>query len=440
MSDIQEISYFIGTDDHDAIDPTEHRKSLAERFARIRAITKELAARLSVEDCMLQSMPDTSPVKWHLAHTTWFFEIFVLERSDPHHIPFDPQYRYLFNSYYDAVGPQYPRARRGLLSRPSLTEIGAYRRTVDEQVLCGLLSGRWPRALLDLIELGLHHEQQHQELILTDIKHGFWGNPDFPAYRMLSVPEIKTAPDHQWIEYEGGRAMVGAASAGFSFDNERPRHAVLLPSFELGSRLVTNGEYAEFIADHGYDRPDLWLSEGWAWRSREHWKAPLYWLHEEKSGRGSPERVFTLGGMRAFDANEPVCHISYFEADAYARWRKCRLPTEHEWECAAVKSGSSRAGTFLDSGLLHPGKTMQNSGIAQLFGDAWEWTQSAYLPYPGFCTAESELGEYNGKFMINQMVLRGGSCATPRDHIRSTYRNFFPPHARWQFSGIRLAR
>jgi ergothioneine biosynthesis protein EgtB len=445
MSDTINIPSYIGGHSYRRPDTDERRRLLIARYVRIRAVTKALAAGLTPEDCMLQSMPDASPVKWHLAHTTWFFEVFVLERADPEYIPFDQQYRYLFNSYYNAIGEQYPRPRRGLLSRPSLAEINSYRRSIDEQILCGISERRWPDTLLDAIELGLHHEQQHQELILTDIKHHFWNNPSLPAYRPLPAPPPRPAPALQWLAFEGGRATIGAPASGFSYDNERPQHEVLATPFELASRLVTNGEYAEFIEDGGYERPELWLSDGWALRQRKRWKAPLYWLQDfsGKSGRSfTARKVFTLGGIRSLNADEPVCHISYFEADAYARWRNYRLPTESEWEYVAARSDRAGSGAFLEDGLLHPRVAKATeSDLAQMLGDAWEWTCSAYLPYPGFSTStDNALGEYNGKFMINQMVLRGGSCATSHDHVRPSYRNFFSPHSRWQFSGIRLAR
>jgi ergothioneine biosynthesis protein EgtB len=444
MSDIINTPY-TGGQSYRRPDTDERRRLLIARFARIRAVTKALAAGLTPEDCMLQSMPDASPVKWHLAHTTWFFEVFVLERADPEYVPFDRQYRYLFNSYYNAIGEQYPRPQRGLLSRPSLAEVNSYRRSIDEQVLCGISGGRWPAPLLDTIEIGLHHEQQHQELILTDIKHHFWKNPALPVYRPLPVPPPRPAPALRWLAFAGGRTSIGAATGSFSYDNERPRHDVLASPFELASRLVTNGEYTEFIEDGGYERPELWLSDGWALRQKKRWRTPLYWLYESSARAKSSfttHKVFTLGGIRSPNANEPVCHISYFEADAYARWCKCRLPTEYEWEHMAAHSGRAGSGAFLEDGLLHPcvAKATE-SGVAQMLGDAWEWTCSAYLPYPGFRTSmDTALGEYNGKFMINQMVLRGGSCATSRDHVRPSYRNFFLPHSRWQFSGIRLAR
>jgi ergothioneine biosynthesis protein EgtB len=377
-------------------------------------------------------MPDASPVKWHLAHTTWFFETFVLERHAPGYVPFDPAFRVLFNSYYNGVGDQHPRPERVLVSRPDLAAVRAYRAHV-EAALAELLRDP-PQDARDLIELGLHHEQQHQELILTDLKHLFSRNPARPAYHPR-WPLTRVQPQSlRWCEHEGGLVEAGHAGAGFAFDNEMPRHRALVPPFALASRPVTHGEFAQFIADGGYRRPELWLSVGWDMVVARGWQAPLYW----ENGDGA-WRVFTLHGMADIDPHTPVCHVSFFEADAYARWAGARLPTEFEWE--TVAAALPVEGNFVDSQALHPLPQRQAvAGPAQMFGDVWEWTRSDYGPYPGFRTAPGAVGEYNGKFMCGQYVLRGGSCATPQSHVRATYRNFFAPDARWQFSGIRLAR
>jgi ergothioneine biosynthesis protein EgtB len=379
-------------------------------------------------------MPDASPTKWHLAHTTWFFETFVLEPARPERPPFDPRFRFLFNSYYNAVGPQYARPERGLLSRPSLDEVLAYRAAIDEALL-EWLDGAGPRdsELLARVELGIQHEQQHQELILTDAKHALGRNPLRPAYRVLPEPPRAEAPALRFEPFAEGVRSVGHAGPGFAFDNEAPRHRLLLPAFELASRCVTNGEYLGFLDDGGYERPELWLSDGWAWREAEDVCAPLYW--ERVDGAWT---TFTLAGPRALRAEEPVVHVSFYEAAAFAEWSGARLPTEHEWEVAAA--GAPVEGNFLEGGRLHPAPAPAGPRAAQLFGDVWEWTRSDYAPYPGFRPSAGALGEYNGKFMCNQRVLRGGSCATPASHVRASYRNFFPPTARWQFSGIRLAK
>jgi len=389
---------------------------LAEHYREVRAATDALAAPLSAEDCAIQSMPDASPVKWHLAHTTWFFETLVLE-AIPGHAPFDPAFRVLFNSYYESVGQQHPRPERGLLSRPPLERVRAYRRHVDARVLRLLDSGA-PDPLLAVIELGVHHEQQHQELILTDLLHAFWRNPLRPAYREERPAGGASARPLSWRASAAGVREIGHAGPGFAFDNERPRHRIFVEAFELASRPVTNAEYLAFVGDGGYARPELWLSDGFAAARARGWSAPLYW--EERDGEWWS---FTLAGMARLRPDDPVCHVSHYEADAYARWAGARLPTEAEWECAAEDAGAAAL----------PGATA-------LPGAVWEWTASAYTPYPGFRPLGGSLGEYNGKFMSNQLVLRGGSRATPRGHIRRSYRNFFPPDARWQFSGIRLAR
>ena len=380
-------------------------------------------------------MPDASPAKWHLAHTSWFFETFVLEKALADYRPFHPRFRVLFNSYYNTVGEQYPRPDRGLVSRPSLAEVRDYRAHVDEHVTKLIEDEALDETLAAIVDLGLHHEQQHQELVLTDLKHMLGQNPLRPAYRDLPEPAAADPGPIRWCEQPGGIASIGHEGGGFSFDNERPRHRVLLEPFALASRLTTNREYLEFIEDRGYQRPELWLSDGWTAVRSGGWHAPLYWWREDDGSWWS----LTLGGPREIALDEPVCHVSYYEADAFANWAQARLPREEEWEMVAAKAAPD--GNFVEEDLLHP-RSAAASGAepAQLFGDVWEWTQSPYAPYPGFRAESGALGEYNGKFMVNQLVLRGGSCATPRSHIRASYRNFFPPHCRWQFSGIRLAR
>jgi ergothioneine biosynthesis protein EgtB len=408
--------------------------ALAPRYRAIRAATEALAAPLSPEDCAIQSMPDASPVKWHLAHTSWFFETFVLEPHVPGYRVYDAAFRVLFNSYYNAVGDKHPRPQRGLLSRPSLDAVRAYRAHVDA-AMAALLARTEPSSRLGgLIELGLNHEQQHQELILTDVKHMLSCNPLKPAYapaRVVDDPASAAALD--WIAFDEGLIEIGHDGAGFAFDNETPRHRQYLERFALASRPVTNAEYAAFVADGGYRHAELWLSEGWDWLNANGIATPLYW----EDGSSGP-RQFTLQGMLPLEGDAPVCHVSLFEADAYARWAGARLPTEAEWELAAATVPVE--GRFAEDGALRPRPARRVAPLAQLFGDVWEWTCSAYAPYPGFRPAAGAIGEYNGKFMCNQYVLRGGSCATPRSHIRVTYRNFFPAAARWQFSGIRLAR
>ena len=404
--------------------------TLMERFVAARAQTLRLAQPLSAEDCALQSMPDTSPVKWHLAHTTWFFETFVLAPAITGYQPYHPEFRSLFNSYYIGVGARHPRPERGLLSRPSLDDILAYRRHVNGRIAALMDAGApvWEA----LVELGIQHEQQHQELILTDLKHLLSRNPLAPAYITApATPAVQALP-RGWQALPDGIRRIGFEGSGFCFDNELPRHRVFLDAFEIATRPVTNGEYAEFIADGGYDRHDLWLSEGWDVRHAQGWQAPLYWQREDEGWS-----VFTLYGRRALDPAAPVCHVSFFEADAYARWAGARLPTEAEWESHAATQQVD--GHFAEAGIFEP-RAATDANVTQVFGDVWEWTRSAYEPYPGYRSAAGAVGEYNGKFMSNQYVLRGGSCATPRSHIRASYRNFFPASARWQFSGIRLAR
>jgi ergothioneine biosynthesis protein EgtB len=402
-----------------------------------------LCATLAPEDFVVQSMPDASPAKWHLAHTTWFFEEFVLQHArtpaggayEFH----DPGFRYLFNSYYNAVGPMHTRSSRGLLSRPTVQQVLAYRKAVDERMLELLQQGLDPEAER-VLTLGFNHEQQHQELLLTDIKHLFSCNPLLPAFAQPSARTTRAAPALDYKPFDGGLLEIGHRGTGFTFDNELPCHRVFLAPFELANRPITNGEFLDFIRDGGYRNASLWLSDGWATVKGEQWTRPIYWSD-------TLEQEFTLnGGLRELDPQAPACHLSCYEADAFARWAGARLPTEFEWEIAAAEV--PRAGNFVESRQWHPvtaphptpSGRANGLPLLQMFGDMWEWTQSAYAPYPGYRAAAGALGEYNGKFMVNQLVLRGGSCATPASHIRATYRNFFNPAARWQFSGVRLAR
>jgi ergothioneine biosynthesis protein EgtB len=405
---------------------------LLARYGEVRGTTARLCEPLSAEDMLVQSMPQASPTKWHLAHTTWFFEAFVLAEL-PGHRPFHESFGYLFNSYYNALGDRLSRPKRGLLSRPSLAQVMRYREHVDG-AMRQLLASRASSNLRRLTLIGLHHEQQHQELILTDIKHALGGNPLKPSYRDRPAALAGVAPPLRWMEHPGGLIDIGHAGAGFAYDNETPRHRVFLRPFRLASRLATCGDYMAFLDDGGYSRPELWLSDGWDACQREGWQAPLYW--EKTEGRWWQ---YTLAGPRRVREDELVIHVSFYEADAFARWSGARLPTEAEWE--AVAADVPVAGSFLDADRLHPAPAEENGGgTAQLFGEAWQWTASPYVAYPGYRTPEGALGEYNGKFMCNQLVLRGGSCLTPRSHFRRSYRNFFPPDARWQFSGVRLAR
>jgi ergothioneine biosynthesis protein EgtB len=403
---------------------------IAARFLQVRQRTLELCACLSAEDLQLQSMPDASPGKWHLAHTSWFFEQFVLGR-DPAYRPRDPAWHYLFNSYYQSVGPMHARPQRGLLSRPSLDEVRDYRRYIDDAV--GELLGRADDAELSgLVELGLQHEQQHQELLLTDIKHAFWCNPLQPAYRApIAAPADTKAVPLRFVEGREGIVEIGHRGEGFAFDNETPRHRTLLQPHALANRLVTNAEYLAFVREGGYREPGLWLSDGWATLQREAWQHPIYWQDDLA-------REFTLAGVRELGPHEPVCHLSYYEAEAFARWAGARLPTEAEWESAAQDIAID--GNLQDAQRFQPRAASGDAGLLQLYGDVWEWTASPYVSYPGFRPLPGSLGEYNGKFMCGQWVLRGGSCVTPRDHLRASYRNFFPPQARWQFAGLRLGQ
>jgi len=406
----------------------------ADEFAGLRASTTALCAGLSPEDCNLQAMAETSPAKWHLAHTTWFFETFVLEPYAADYLPVNPLYRMLFNSYYNGVGAQYPRPQRGLLSRPSLDEVLEYRDTVTAAVTELLQESNHPEAadISARVELGMHHEAQHQELLLTDLKYSLFQNPLFPAYREQEPESAPAASPLGWVGYAGGEVATGHDSNGFAFDNETPRHAALLRPFQLASRLVTNGEYLEFIADEGYDNPEYWLSDGWSDICETGIRQPLYW------GNIDGEWFeYTLHGLQPLDLNAPVSHVSGYEAQAYAAWSGQRLPTETEWECVAQSADIT--GNFLDSEALRP-LSATGAGVQQLFGDCWEWTNSAYLPYPGYRASAGALGEYNGKFMSGQMVLRGGSCLSRAFHIRPSYRNFFYARDRWQCTGIRLAK
>ena len=418
-----------------AMAPTLDRPALLARYRHVRRTTERLCAPLAAEDHVVQAMPDVSPTKWHLAHVSWFFETFLLEPNLPGYAPQHPGYRVLFNSYYNAVGPQFSRPDRGHLSRPTVAEVLAYRAWVDDGMIALLERGEDARlaAALPLLDLGLNHEQQHQELILTDIKYNLAVNPLRPAYHSVTLPRGPAARPLGWREQAGGLHGIGHEGDGFAFDNESPRHTVYLRPYRLADRPVINGEYLAFMDAGGYDTASLWLSEGWRTVRERGWQAPLYW--EQRDGVWYTQ---TLSGLLPLDPHAPVAHVSYFEADAYARWRDARLPTEQEWEHAAA--GAAIAGNFQDSGVFHPLAATDDGGaLAQLFGDVWEWTQSAYAPYPGYRPASGAVGEYNGKFMVSQMVLRGGSCVTPRSHLRASYRNFFPPDARWQFSGIRLA-
>jgi len=415
--------------------PDEQRSFWSNAYLNVRQQSVALCAPLTREDYVIQTAPEASPAKWHLAHVSWFFETFLLKAYLSGYAEFHPLFGYLFNSYYEQVGKFHPRQERGFLSRPGVDDIIRYRAYVDEHMLTLLQragDGVWP-ALQQRLEIGLNHEQQHQELLLTDIKLNFSVNPLRPAYRD-DLPETSSAvaPPLHWIALPGGIHEIGYQGSGFAYDNEKPRHRVYLNAFRLASRPVTNGEFLAFMQDGGYDNPAFWLSDGWAASRRLHWSSPLYW--ESQDGAWWH---FTLGGMRPLNLAEPVCHVSYYEADAYAAWAGKRLPVEAEWEVAA--RGLAIAGNLRDSGRLHPAPAPPGNGLLQMYGDVWEHTASPYQAYPGYRPAAGALGEYNGKFMCNQMVLRGGACVTAADHVRTSYRNFFYPHERWQFQGIRLA-
>lgn len=410
-------------------------ETLVARFDDLRAQTEALAASLAAEDQVVQSMPDCSPTKWHLAHVTWFFETFILKPYLPGYAVKHPQFAYLFNSYYEAAGSRHPRFRRGLITRPTVAEVADYRAYVTgamHQLMEGADAAQW-EVLAPLVELGVNHEQQHQELILMDILHLFSCNPLKPSYSRFKSSGVGEAAPLDWLEFDGGIHPIGHDGHGFAYDNEGPRHEVLMRPFRLASRAVTNREWVAFIEDDGYRRPELWLSDGWATVNSENWEAPLYWERTE-----SGWQAMTLCGQRPIDLDAPVCHVSFYEADAFARWCGKRLPIEAEWELAA--GTCEPVGNMLGHGFLRPiAAPAVDDGLAQMFGDVWEWTSSAYGPYPGYRPPPGAIGEYNGKFMCNQMVLRGGCCVTPDGHVRASYRNFFYPHQRWAFAGVRLA-
>jgi len=410
---------------------TRPAEVLAARYSRIRRVSLEICEPLQTEDFVVQSMPDASPTKWHLAHTSWFFEQFLLKPLLAGYRAFHPDFEYLFNSYYQSVGRMHARPQRGLLTRPTVDEVLRYREHVDEHMQKLLRARPDDEKLLAVGTLGVNHEQQHQELMLTDIKHLFSLNPLLPAYRPgADEPNDAAAPMH-FIPFDGGIREIGASGKHFCFDNELPRHRTLVEPYALADRLVTSGEYLEFIRDGGYRRPEFWLSDGWSTVVREGWTRPIYWSE-------SLDSEFTLHGLQPLRIAAPVCHVSFYEVDAFARWAGARLPSEAEWELAA--ESLPVIGNLLNSGALHPIAAGVQPGMKQMFGDVWEWTASPYSAYPGYQPPPGALGEYNGKFMCNQLVLRGGSCATPADHVRASYRNFFYADARWQFMGVRLAR
>jgi ergothioneine biosynthesis protein EgtB len=422
------------------------RELLIRRYDAVRSLSEKLAAPLTAEDQCVQSMPDASPTKWHLGHTSWFFETVVLRQYVADYRVFDDAFHFIFNSYYESLGPRQPRAERGLLTRPGAQQVAAYRAHVDEAMRAFAASAddaAWSAAA-PLLVLGLNHEQQHQELLLTDIKHLLSRSPLLPAYLPRTPRAAQAAVPLNWIDCAGGRVEVGHEGTSFAFDNETPRHDVLLRPYQLANRCVTCDEYLAFMREGGYQRPEFWLSDGWAMRSAQDWRAPLYWQQSPLAGSDGSWQSFGLQGLADIDPAEPVCHLSFYEAAAYAQWAGARLPTEFEWEAASARVAFD--GHFLDPAQVHPaaatdeGESQGGSGLLQMYGDVWEWTRSSYDPYPGFKPLAGAVGEYNGKFMVGQIVLRGGSCATPEGHMRPSYRNFFPPAARWQFSGLRLAR
>jgi ergothioneine biosynthesis protein EgtB len=414
-------------------------EKLLARFHGVRNFTGKLAQDLAPEDCVVQSMPEVSPTKWHLAHTTWFFETFILKKWLAGYRDAVPEYAYLFNSYYNAAGTMHRRDLRGMISRPTVKETKKYRASINSDIDDLIIGAdeKLFREIEPILTLGIHHEQQHQELLITDIKHVFAQNPLYPVFwpRKIDNRKIDVTPA-KFLEFDEATIEIGHDGNGFSYDNEGPRHRALVLPFSLANRLVTNREYLEFMADNGYSRPEFWLSLGWTTVSEQNWRAPLYWI--ERDGEWWN---FTLSGLRKIDLSEPVTHLSYFEAAAYANWAGARLPTEFELERAVANIAID--GNFVETEQLHPtalDHAPANGELGQIFGDVWEWTRSSYSPYPGYRAEPGALGEYNGKFMCNQYVLRGGSCATSRTHIRKTYRNFFQPDKRWQFTGIRLAR
>ena len=414
-------------------------ESLLARFHQVRDFTTGLSRNLEAEDCVVQSMPEVSPTKWHLAHTTWFFETFILKKWVAGYRDVVPEYAYLFNSYYNAAGTMHRRDLRGLISRPTVEETQRYRTEVDSHMddLVSSADEKLFREIEPILTLGIHHEQQHQELLITDIKHVFAQNPLYPVFRERQPSQgYGSTGKIDFVEFDEATIEIGHDGDGFSYDNEGPQHRALILPFSLANRLIANGEYLKFMADNGYSRSEFWLSLGWTTVNEQNWRAPLYWI--ERDGEWWN---FTLSGLRQIDPSEPVTHLSYFEADAYANWAGARVPTEFEWERAAAKIDID--GNFVETERFHPSalsEPPQDRQLAQMFGDVWEWTRSSYSPYPGYRAGPGALGEYNGKFMCNQYVLRGGSCATSRTHIRKTYRNFFQPDKRWQFTGIRLAR
>ena len=414
------------------------KQQLSTQYLSKRHKTRALCSPLETEDYVVQSIEEVSPQKWHLAHTTWFFETFVLMVELSKYKPFHPEFHQLFNSYYQQVSDPYPRARRGLLSRPTVKSIFEYRNHVDLQIieLINNQSDESFQRLASIIQLGLQHEQQHQELLLMDVKHNFSIHHDFPIYcKPNTKMNSKILNTLEFIEVDGGLIGVGHSGSAFCFDNELPRHQQFIHSYKIANRLITNSEYLEFIEATGYQRPEYWLSDGWDTVKNKHWCAPLYW-HQFEKNKWS---IFTLSGLRELNLNEPVSHVSYYEADAYARWRGLRLPTESEWEYFVSHNNEVIEGNFLETGVYHPQASFNKKPYHQFFDDVWEWTSSAYTSYPGYKPLLGALGEYNGKFMCNQMVLRGGCCVTPQTHLRNTYRNFYAPDKRWQFSGIRLA-
>lgn len=428
ISEIDQLT-FVGTNN------ISSRETLITLYKRIRAFTEELCILLLTEDYVIQSMPDVSPTKWHLAHTTWFWEAFVLRKFDKNYKSINDQYNYLFNSYYVQVGERWTRSNRGLLSRPTVEQVYEYRHDVDKAMF-NFFTETDDKDIHNMnvnINIGLNHEQQHQELMLTDIKHVFSINPLYPVYKENSTETSREIQQIKWIEFDEGVKEIGYNGNDFFYDNEKPRHKVYLNSYQLASRLVTNAEYIEFIEDGGYNEVTLWLSDGIAAVENNGWSAPLYWekINDEW-------HYYTLNGFKKVNPYEPVCHVSQYEADAFAQWYGARLPTESEWENASANI--KLEGNFVDNRHFHPLATKEGKGLQQMYGDLWEWTRSDYAPYPGYKIPPGAIGEYNGKFMSGQVVLRGGSCATSLNHIRNTYRNFFPPAARWQFMGIRLAK